>query len=176
MRLPKTLAIVACAGLLSAGLVGSARHGHAQNAEEIDQDAGTWGAPNAGTVDESSDKAKTRPLNIKGCWSGDVMDTGDGTGTATFHFAQNSNRKKLRSKSTFDFEWPDTALARGPMKGSVTSTGFKFKANVVNAGKICPVSGSGTGDATALTGTVEFGGPCATIFQDVTFSITPGCM
>jgi hypothetical protein len=64
-------------------------------------------------------------------------------------------------------------MARGPLKGTVTSTGFSFKGN---AGVGCAVSGNGTGDATAMTGTVVFVGACATIFQDVTFSITPGCM
>ena len=102
-----------------------------------------------------------------------MTDTGDGPGTATFQFFQSSNRKKLLLGSTFTFEWPDTAMARGPLKGTVTPTGFSFKGN---AGVGCEVSGNGTGEGTAITGTVAFVGACATIFQDVTFSITSGCM
>jgi hypothetical protein len=98
------------------------------------------------------------------------MDTGDGAGTAAFQFSQ--KHKKLVVGSTFKFQWPDTAMARGPLKGSVTSSGFSFKGN---AGVGCEVSGNGSGDATAMTGTVVFVGACATIFQNVTFSITPGC-
>jgi hypothetical protein len=101
------------------------------------------------------------------------MDTGDMAGTATFQFFQSKSHKKLLLGSTFKFLWPDSAMARGPLKGTVTSTGFSFKGN---AGTGCAVSGNGTGDATAMTGTVVFVGACATIFQDVTFSITPGCM
>ena len=102
-----------------------------------------------------------------------MTDTGDGAGTATFQFLQNSTRKKLMLGSTFKFEWADSAFARGPLKGTVTSTGFSFKGN---AGAGCEVSGNGTGDPSAMTGTVVFVGACANIFQDVSFSITPGCI
>jgi hypothetical protein len=175
MKIAKTLAIMACAALLSAGVIGSARHAYAQDASEIDQDAGAWSGPDAGTADESSRKIKVHPLDIKGCWSGDVADLAEGMGTATFDFDQNSNRKKLVKASKYDFEWPGMVYARGPMKGSVSSTGFQFNATVINAGEKCEISGSGTGDDTELTGTIEFGEACATIFEDVTFSITPGC-
>jgi hypothetical protein len=173
----KLFAIMACAGLLLAGVVGLSHHAYAQDADEIDQNAGAWSGPDAGAADESSRPVKVHPLNIKGCWSGNVVDTGDGTGTATFQFDQNSNLKKLKRGSDFDFEWTDTAFARAPMKGSVTPTGFTFTSTVVDGGKVCQVRGSGTGDDTELMGTVEFGGYCATmsLLQDVTFSITPGC-
>jgi hypothetical protein len=169
----KVLFAVTCAALLSAGIVGSTRHAYAQDGDETDQSAGAWGAPDAGSADVSNHKVKVKPLKIKGCWSGDVMDTGDDSGTATFVLHQNSNLKQLRIGSTFDFQWPDSAFAHGPMKGVVSSTGFNFTGN---AGVDCAVSGSAVGDATALTGTVEFEGDCATIFQDVAFSITPGCI
>jgi hypothetical protein len=168
MKLAKTLLVLACASLLSAGQV---RHAYAQDTDESDQSVGAWGAPDASIATPEA-KSKVRPLDIKGCWSGEVVDTGDGSGTATFEFDQNSNRKKVMTGSTFDFQWADSAFARGPIKGSVSATGFKFKGN---AGAGCTISGSGTGDATALMGTLEFVGGCATIFQDVTFSITQGC-
>ena len=168
MKLAKTLLVLACASLLFAGQV---RHAYAQDADESYQSAGAWGAPDASVAIPDA-KTKVRPLDIKGCWSGQVVDTGDGTGTATFEFDQNSNGKKVMVGSTFDFEWADSAFAEGPLKGSVSSTGIKFKGN---AGAGCTISGSGTGDATSLSGTLEFVGGCATIFQDVTFSITPGC-
>jgi hypothetical protein len=171
--LAKILLALTVALLLSVGIVGRARHAYAQDGDETNQSAGAWGAPNAPSADLSDQKVKAKPIDIKGCWSGTVMDTDDDLGTATFEFHQNSNHKQLRISSTFDFQWPDTAFAHGPMKGPVSSTGFNFSGN---AGTDCAVVGSAMGDATALSGTVEFGGDCATLFQDVTFSITPGCM
>ncbi len=171
MKLAKTLAIAACAGLLSAGVIGSGHHAYAQDADEIDQNAGAWSGPDAGTPDQS-DQTKVRPLDIKGCWSGEVIDTADGTGTATFQFDQNSDLKKLKVGSIIHFEWTDGAYARVPLKGTVSSTGFIFNGN---AGAGCLVSGIGMGSDSALTGTVVFDGDCATLFQDVTFSIAPGC-
>jgi hypothetical protein len=171
-KLARTGLAVTFALLLSAGIVGKARHAYAQDADETDQSAGSWGAPDADGSDVSEHKVKPKMLNLKGCWSGDVMDAGDDLGTATFEFDQNSNLKKLLIGSTFNFQWPDSAYARGPMKGSVSPTGFKFKGN---AGRDCAVTGSGAGDDSALTGTFVFTGSCATTFEDVTFSITPGC-
>jgi hypothetical protein len=172
----KMLLAAACAGFLFLGPVGVARHAYAQDAGETDGSTGAWSAPNADNSEQMPAKVKTHPLKIKGCWSGEIEATLEGTGTVTFDFDQNSNRKKLVGKSKFDFEWPaDSAFARGPMKGSVNSSGFQFNATVVNAGETCGVSGSGMGDATEMTGTVEFGEDCATIFEDVTFSIAPGC-
>lgn len=170
MSLAKTLLAMTCTGLLCVSIIGSACYAFAQDAG--DETVGAWTAPDADSPEQSTHKIKVHPLNIKGCWSGDVVDTGDGSGAATVQFHQNSNHKKLIIGSTFDFQWADSAMARGPMKGTVSATGFKFKGN---AGVGCAVSGSGVGDATALTGTVEFVGDCAPIFQDVTFTITPGC-
>ena len=173
MKLATVLLVMTCAGLLSLGMVGSARHAYAQDAGETDENLGAWSSPGADSAEQSTPEVRTHPLRIKGCWSGTVMDSADGTGTATFQFNQNSNRKKLVIGSIIHFVWPDTASATVPMKGSVNSTGFKFNGN---AGVHCPVvSGSATGDITALTGTVEFTGDCSTLFQNVTFSITPGC-
>jgi hypothetical protein len=171
-KLAKTLSVVTCAAVLAC-LLGSARHVYAQDAAETDENIGSWNGPDGNSAEQSIGDVKKHPLSIKGCWAGSVMDTIDGGGTATFQFFQSKNHKKLLLGSTFKFLWPDTAMARGPLKGTVTSTGFSFKGN---AGAGCTVSGNGTGDATAITGSVVFVGACATIFQDVTFSITPGCM
>ena len=171
MKLAKMLVAMSCASLLSVGMVGATRYAYAQDGGEPGN-AGAWNAPDADSAQSSPD-AKAHPLDIKGCWAGDVVDTGDGSGAATSNSIRVRNHKKLIIGSTFDFQWSDSAMARGPMKGTVSATGFKFKGN---AGAGCAVSGSGVGNATGLTGTVEFVGACATIFQDVTFSITPGCL
>jgi len=169
MKLSRTLGIAVCAGLLSAVVLGSSPRTFAQDAEE-----GAWGTAATANPDESSSpETQTPPLAIGGCWSGTVNDTADGTGTAVFGFVQSSNGKILTHSSTFNFTWPDQSFAHGAMKGTVTSKGFKFKGN---AGKGCPVSGSGKGDESGMTGTAKFGGECAKFFKNVTFSITPGCI
>jgi hypothetical protein len=171
-RLAKTLSVVTCAAVM-AYLLGSAHYLYAQDTAETDESIGSWNGPDANTAEQSIGDAKKHALSIKGCWAGSVTDTGDSAGTATFQFFESKNHKKLLLGSTFRFQWPDTAMAHGPFKGSVTSTGFSFKGN---AGAGCAVSANGTGDAAAMTGTVVFVGGCANIFQNVTFSITPGCM
>ncbi len=173
MKLAKASLAATYAGLLILSIVGSPRHVYAQDAAATDENIGSWNGPDANSAEQSIGDVKKHALSIKGCWAGTVTDTGDGAGAATFQFFQNSTRKKLMPASTFKFEWADSAFARGPLKGTVTSTGFSFKGN---AGTGCEVSGNGTGDASAMTGTVVFVGACANTFQDVTFSIAPGCM
>jgi hypothetical protein len=177
MNLTKALLATICAGVLSLVVAVSARHAYAQDAGDANENLGTWSAPGSDSAEQSSHKVKTRPLNLRGCWAGNVMDTGDGAGTATFHFDQNSSRKKLLLGSEFDFEWPAMVFARSPMRGAVTATGFTFTARVADQGRVCTVTGTGTGDNTTLIGTVVFGGYCTkvSLFQNVTFSITPGC-
>ncbi len=171
MKLAKTLAIVACAGLLSAGVIGSARHAYAQDAAETDQAEGAWSAGGTGSADiASTPDSKAPPLVIAGCWDGDVGDSGDGIGTATFAFVQSSNGKALVSGTHFDFEWPDQTFARGYMKGTVSSTGIKFHGN---AGRGCPMNGTAKGDTSVLTGKVKFGGQCAKFLKHVVISISP---
>ena len=172
MNLAKALLAMTCVGLLSIGIFGSAHHAYAQDAGETDENLGNWSAPGSDSAELTTHNVRTHALNLRGCWAGSVMDTADGAGTATFHFNQSSNRKRLIIGSTFNFQWPDTAMAHGPINGSVSPSGFTFKGN---AGAHCAVTGSGTGDVTALTGTIVFTGGCATFFQNVTFSITPGC-
>lgn len=166
MKLAKTLAIVACAGLLSAGVLGSQTPVSAQDAEE-----GAWSAGGTGSADvATSPDSKAPPLVVEGCWDGEVQDSADSTGDATFEFAQSSDGKKLETGSTFDFEWPDTSFAHGPITGTVSSKGIKFHGN---AGKGCPMHGTATGDTSALTGKVKFGGECGKLFKHVVISISP---
>ncbi|HXN13401.1 MAG TPA: hypothetical protein VN865_09860 [Candidatus Acidoferrales bacterium] len=168
MKLAKTLAIVACAGLLSAGVVGSARHAYAQDAEET---TGAWGAGGTGSddVDATPDKSKGPPLDVDGCWEGDIHDKRDDLGDAEFEFEQSG--ASLESGSDFDFEWPDSAFAFGPLTtGTVTANGVKFEGN---AGKGCPMHGTLTGDTTELSGKIKFGGKCGKFFKNVTISVSP---
>ena len=168
MRLAKTFSLVICAGLLTTVVTWPGRPALAQDAT----DQGSWSAPNGGGADYLNQTVAQPPMALAGCWSGAVSDTADGAGTVSFEFHQNKNHKKLRIGSTFNFQWGDGAMAEGPLKGSVTSTGFTFKGN---AGRTCKVTGTAVGTDTALTGTVVFGGNCADLFQNVTFSIAPGC-
>ena len=168
MKLGKTLLVVACAGLLSATVIGVARHADAQDAGES-QDVGSWNAAGSGSPDESSSPdAKAPPLNIQGCWFGSVTDIPDGEGDATFEFVQNG--KKIVSGSSFDFEWPDMSFAVGPIKGTVSSNGFKFKGT---AGKGCSITGSAHGDALGMEGTFHFHKKCGKFFKSGPFSISP---
>jgi hypothetical protein len=174
MRWVKTLLLVASAGLLLASLLGIVPRASAQDTGDIDPMAGAWSGPLGDSQDQSANlETKATPLNITGCWSGQADDTGDGAGTAVFQFNHQSNPTKLVLGSTYHLSWSDQAFAHGPMKGKVSSSGFSFKGT---AGAGCGVSGSGTGSDTALSGTIVFKGNCAKILQNVTFSITPGCI
>ena len=173
MKLAKTFVIVVCATLLSNGGMGSARQAFAQDSAATDVQgwsAGGTGSADLDSADQSSPAVQGTPLAIGGCWSGDVIDDGDGTGTAVLNFVQNG--KNLKNKSQLAFAWPDTSYAYGPIHGTVSSTGIKFNGK---AGKGCPFHGTGTGDASLITGTVRFTGKCAKFFTNVTFSISPGC-
>jgi hypothetical protein len=168
MRLAKTSLLLICAGLLAAVVTWPARAAQAQDTTG----QGSWSAPQGAGADYLDQTVNAPPMALAGCWSGTVSDAADGAGTVAFEFHQNKNLKKLRIGSTFNFQWGDGAMAEGPLKGSVTSTGFTFRGN---AGRTCKVSGSAVGNDTGLTGTVVFAGNCADLFQNVTLSIAPGC-
>jgi hypothetical protein len=173
MKLAKTLIIMACAAVLSAGGIGSPRHAYAQDAAATDTDgwsAGGTGSADLDSADQLNPEAQSTPLTIGGCWSGSVNDTGDGTGTASLTFDQNG--KKIQHGSLLNFDWPDQAFVHGGIHGTVSSTGIKFNGQ---AGKGCSFHGKATGDASAMSGTVKFTGKCAKFFKNVTFSIGVGC-
>src|SRR6266852_1648649 len=127
MKLAKTFVMVVCATLLSAGGIGSARQAYAQDA--VATDVQGWSAGGTGSADldsavQSSPDAQGTPLAIGGCWSGDVNDDLDGTGTAVLNFVQNG--KKFPKTSRLNFDWPDTSFVHGAIHGTVSSTGIKF--------------------------------------------------
>ena len=171
MKLAKTFVVVVCATLLSTGGIGSARQAYAQDAAATEG----WSAGGTGSADlesavQSNPDAQGTPLAVGGCWSGDVIDDLDGTGTAALTFVQNG--KKFPHSSSLNFDWPDTSFVHGSIHGTISSTGIKFNGK---AGKGCPFHGIGTGDASLITGTVRFTGKCANFFTNVSFSISPGC-
>ena len=169
MKLAKTVAIVACAGLLSAGAMGSARQTYAQDAEQSDSDSGSWGAPGAGAPDAAAEPdSKKPPLDVEGCWSGVVTDKGDGEGNAYCLFTQDGNKIVGNEESGLYVVWPDNAFADGPISGTVTANGIKFKGN---AGKGCPFSGSAKGNTSELTGKITFKQQCAKFLKHVRFIV-----
>jgi len=170
MKLAKTVAIVACAGLLSAGATGSARHAYAQDAEQSDSDSGSWGAPGGGAPDAAAEPdSKKPPLDVGGCWSGGVSDKGDGDeGDAYFGFTQDGNKIVGDGESGLYVVWPDNAYAEGPISGTVTSNGIKFKGN---AGKGCNFSGSAKGNGSELIGKITFKQQCAKFLKHVRFIV-----
>jgi hypothetical protein len=165
MKSAKKIAVVACAGLLTAAIVGSARHTYAQPPQQEG-----WSFGGSGSADASSSPDAKTPLNIAGCWRGSVKEKPDGTGTATFAFAQNGSALN-GTDSGFDFEWSDGNFAHGNITGTVSSKGFVFTGS---AGAGCPISGSGTGTASAISGKFTFGGKCGKFVPKGTFSIAPG--
>ena len=89
MKLAKTLAIVACASLLSVGAIGSAHRAYAQDSNNADADTGSWSAPGAGSAATTPD---SNPIPLADCWEGDVTDKLDGLGTISFDFEQDGNK------------------------------------------------------------------------------------
>jgi hypothetical protein len=166
MKLAKTLAVVACAGLLSAGIIGSARHAYAQDAP--DQSEGAWGVGTPDSTDQAASPDVVKPpLDISGCWQGTVKDKHDGKGAAFFEFDQSGSN--LLDSSTYDFEWGDGSYAYGPLTGTVSSKGFKFSGP---AGQGCSVSGSAKRHGLKLKGKVHFHQQCAKFFGGGPLSIS----
>ncbi len=172
MSIVRTFAVVACAALLSTGVLSSAHRAYAQDAEDSLPDTGAWSAPGAGTADTAaSPDAKKPPIDIGGCWDGSVTDKADGLGDAFFGFTQNGKKIVGGGASGIDLEWPDSSFAYGPIQGTVSPQGIQFHGN---AGKGCPFQGTGKGDSMELTGKILFGGKCAKFFKHVRFSVSPG--
>jgi hypothetical protein len=177
----RTLAIVICAGLLLAGVIGSACHAYAQDAEEVGPDAGAWnaggtGSPDTEGPDESSPDAKQPPLDIQGCW-GDFAEGGG----FIFEFNQTEKGTKLESSSTYrlGLDGGKNTGTGGKLKGSVSSAGLKFRGRGIWSNGIfvflkpnCLITGSGTGDVSQLMIDYEFRGACARFFGRGPFSIS----
>jgi hypothetical protein len=173
VKLAKAFAVVACAGLLLAGVMSSARQAFAQQGE-VDSDQGYWsaGSADADSAAELSPESKIPPLEIDGCWSGIAGAKTLGVGDAFFNFNQDGKKLLGKNTSLLEFSWagPPEKNAEGPLSGKVTSKGFKFKGS---AGKGCNFKGDGEGNASVLTGKIKFSGKCAKTFEDVTFSVNP---
>jgi hypothetical protein len=166
LKLAKTLTIIAGACLLSAGVIGFASHARAQDAQ--DGEAGAWSADTQNPPESSSEPSGV--LNVHGCWSGTINDSGEGQGTAKFKFVQNGS--SLGFPSSFKFFWNAQNFAHGPISGSVSSTGIKFKGS---ATKQCVIKGTGILNGEEIDGTVTFQRACAQFFLGGTFTITRGC-
>ena len=191
MKIAKTLAIVTCAGLLSAGTSSLVRHAYAQDAG--DQDSGSWRTSDANSDDvATSPDSKAPPLDVEGCWLGTVSDNLDGEGDIEFEFDQDETKpSKLDNTSTIDFTFDTTAGSinggseapslEGSIKGTVSSKGIKFSGKLPGcsysgkASEITELSGRNGLDLTTLGGKIKFSGKCAKGFKGMTFEITPGC-
>ena len=172
MKLRKTLAIVACAGLLSGAAIVSARHAYAQDAADGDPEAGSWSADEFSSPDSDSEPSTAKPpLDVQGCWSGKVHDRAKGTGTFSLAFQQNG--KLLEPNiSGFSVFWDSHNFAHGPIvKGSVGSNRVTFQGTATSK---CAINASATGNAHKLRGTYSFHRLCGQAFKGGTFSVTPG--
>ena len=167
MKLPLALAVAACAALLLV-VVGSGRQAYAQNA--VVQNAGL----STGEADESTPEDKA-PIDIGGCWMGTTDDETEGKGSVAAIFTLASHQRNFKEKpSVFYFNWNSGFYVFGHLKGSVDSTGITFEGHVREGYPVsnCPVSGSGTGDDSEITGVFKFEGECAKEFRSGSFSIT----
>jgi hypothetical protein len=159
LKLAKTLAIVACAGLLSAGVMGSAHHAYAQDANEMDNDAGSWNSGSSDSPDEYNSVDVNPLIALEGCWSGDIGQNISQNDTSTFNFVVDG--KTILSTSTFVFSFNNgDIMVGGMMKGTVTENGFKIKGS---AGKGCKLKASGElggGGSQFIDGDYKFTGKC----------------
>jgi hypothetical protein len=174
MKFAKMLAVVGCAGLLLAGMIGSARHAYAQDANEIDNDGGSLNSGSSDSADEYN-SAGIGPLFdlSSGCWSGDIGQNISQNDTAIFNFVIDG--KKIQPSSTFVFSFNNgDIMVGGTMKGSDTEDGFKIKGS---AGKGCKLKASGkSGGPGVLLGNYKFTGKCpGGIDKKGDLSITQGC-
>ncbi|MGB0060035.1 hypothetical protein [Candidatus Binatus sp.] len=162
MKLGKTLAIVACAVLLSVCLTGFGRQAYAQD--------------NSDGADEDSSVGVDPLLALgSGCWFGDIGQNISQNDTSTFNFVVDG--KKIQPTSTFVFSFNNgDIMVGGMMKGSVTEDGFKIKGS---AGKGCKLKASGKlggGGSTFINGEYKFTGKCpAGIDKAGNISISEGC-
>src|SRR5277367_2435918 len=104
MKLGKAIAIVACAGLLSGGMMLSTRHAYAQDAGGGDPEAGSWSADEDTSPDSTDSKTAKPPLDVQGCWTGKVHDKEKGTGTITLELEQDGTSLDP-DVSSFEVYW-----------------------------------------------------------------------
>ena len=172
MKLRKTLAIVVCAGLLSATALVSAHRAYAQDANDADSEAGAWSADELSPLDSDSELNTAKPpLDVQGCWSGKVHDRAKGTGTITLALQQNGTQL-VKGVSGFSVFWDSHNFAHGPIvKGSVGSNHIAFKGTATAK---CAINAIATGNANKLNGTYSFHKLCGQAFKGGTFTVKPG--
>jgi len=119
MKVAKTLVVVACAGLLSASLFGSASFARAQDQGS----AGDGGGHSAASVATQPDKAP--PIDVAGCWDGSstvgtLEDNSFGSGYGWIGIIQNGKNIKSgahAAASTSLFGTVAMTGRMGPSKG-----------------------------------------------------------
>jgi hypothetical protein len=132
VKLAKTLAIVACAGLLSAGVIGSASFARAQYANSADEGGGHAAAtqPDNAAATQPDKKPSGPPIDIAGCWDGSstvgsLEDKKFGSGYGWIGMIQSGSDIEGEGDSGYEFVWDGGAdWAYGPISGSVSSKGF----------------------------------------------------
>ncbi|HEY6301357.1 MAG TPA: hypothetical protein VIW95_17085 [Candidatus Binatus sp.] len=156
MKLTKTFVIVACAGLLSAGVIGSARRAFAQDAAATPGDEGGHAE---GSVATQPDK-KSPPSDFNGCWDGSshdgsLDDRNYGTGYGWIGIIQDGTKiVGGMNESYYEFRWDDGAYAYGFVSGKVKGTGFT---GTLTAGGKCKAKLIGhLGTNSDIVGTYDF--------------------
>jgi hypothetical protein len=138
-------ALVASVGVF--GLIAaSARLAVAQQAD--DNDAGMQILVSPSTV-PSKHRVKENPLDVAGCWSGEIEDNGSRTGEGFLFFVQ---KGKKAVKGTDAGGMIGTTTFFGAVEGKVTVTSFFLKAKE----KKCHVSFIGQMPNEALVGSFSF--------------------
>jgi len=101
-------------------------------------------SPNQNPEPDPDATAIRAPLNVQGCWVGNVHDRAEGTGKFKLFFAQNGTQLEP-GLGGFRVSWNAQNFAQGPIiSGTVSSKGIIFKGT---ATANCAINASGTGTA-----------------------------
>jgi hypothetical protein len=154
MKLAEKVGIIACAGLLSLAVIGSARYARAQDADSPD-----GGAAHAAAVGTQPEKVQ----NFNGCWDGSSVngtmeDQNFGSGYGWIWIAQNgSTIKSGHQGSYYEFVWDGgNDWAYGPIKGKATKNGFTASGKIQGGCKVKIIGHFGTDDD--IVGTYHYSG------------------
>ena len=155
MKVAKTLVVVACAGLLSASLFGSASFARAQDQGS----AGDGGGHSAASVATQPDKAP--PIDVAGCWDGSstvgtLEDNSFGSGYGWIGIIQNGKNIESGAHGSFyEFVWDSgNDWAYGPFKGKASASGFTTMGTLKGKCKVKFIGHLGSSDD--IVGTYEY--------------------
>jgi hypothetical protein len=148
------VATLAVSGLIAASI----RLAVAQQADDSEAGIQILVSPSAVL---SPDRVKESPLNVAGCWSGEIEDEGSRIGEGFLFFVQKG--KKAVKGTGFGVTIGETT-GLGPIKGKVTITSFFLKAKE----KDCQVSFVGQMPNEALVGSFSFKN-CGSLTPEGTF-------